>query len=138
MNADDFKKLIQDYSLASARYAAGAGRSDDVRLQVTTTCMAAFAAVDKIFAANAELKAKLSDENAALVFRCANVAQEEAHRWEGSALSASESDSDYDLKNEQWARSNAEVARRIEHKIRSLAPKAEASIAAAMAREGGK
>jgi hypothetical protein len=78
---------------------------------------------------------RLETENAALVFRCADVAQEEAHKWEGSTLSASESDSDYDLKNEQWARSHAEVARRIEHKIRSFAPKAEAAIAAAMARE---
>jgi hypothetical protein len=79
---------------------------------------------------------RLETENAALVFRCADVAQEEAHKWEGSALSASESDSDYDLKNEQWARSHAAVARSIEQKIRSFAPKAEAAIAAAMARKG--
>lgn len=135
MNAEALKTLVRNYSLASARYATGAGHSDETRLRVTATCMAAFAAIDALCAENAELRAKLASENAALVFRCADVAQEEAHKWEGSALSASEVGEDCDLQNEQWARSRAEVARRIEEKIRSFAPVAEAAIAAAMAQE---
>lgn len=91
--------------------------------------------IDAIFAENAELRAKLTVENSALVFRCASVAQEEAHKWEGSALQASEVGDDCDLQNEQWARSHAEVARRIEEKIRSFAPLAEATITASIARE---
>lgn len=99
MNAEALKTLVQNYSLASARYASGAGLSDEARLRVTATCMAAFAAIDALCAENAELQAKLASENAALVFRCASVAQEEAHKWEGSALQASEAE--YDVESER-------------------------------------
>lgn len=146
--AEALKKLVLQYGLhsiefgatgtnwgsASSRVRAGLGDEIDD-------------AIDAVFAERDEWKkraelalrstARLRDaqpENAALVFRCADVAQEEAHKWELASLRASEEDYDAS-ENEKWACSHAQVARAIEEKIRSFAPEAEAAITAAIADE---
>lgn len=67
-----------------------------------------------------DAKVEALQKRLALAFtRCANIAQEEAHKWELVSLRASQEDYDAS-ENEKWARHMATVCRAIEAKIRAL------------------